>query len=288
MTVDTNDLRLLRPRDDDVLRAELRAIARAWASPVVVFGGSVAGGTLKISETIGTRTGALRGLHISPRSGLGGAAMVQFTPQWVDDYAYAPTITHEYDRPVLSEGLRSIVAVPVVVAGESRAVIYAGLRESAPIGGRTCDLLVRAGSRVGAEIALRDEVDRRLRLLEAANSAAPPDAAITEGIREIHGEMRSLVENVPDGPLRQSLLDMTAKLVQLTQPGRRTEGGLLSARELDVLTYVALGCGNQAVAQRLSLKPETVKSYLRSAMSKLDVHSRHEAVVKARRLGLLP
>jgi len=31
-----------------------------------------------------------------------------------------------------------------------------------------------------------------------------------------------------------------------------------------------------------------VKSYLRSAMSKLDARSRHEAVVTARRLGLLP
>ena len=42
------------------------------------------------------------------------------------------------------------------------------------------------------------------------------------------------------------------------------------------------------IAERLSVKPETVKSYLRSAMSKLDAHSRREAVVAARRLGLLP
>ena len=34
--------------------------------------------------------------------------------------------------------------------------------------------------------------------------------------------------------------------------------------------------------------PETVKSYLSSAMVKLDAHTRHEAVVRARRLGLLP
>jgi DNA-binding CsgD family transcriptional regulator len=62
----------------------------------------------------------------------------------------------------------------------------------------------------------------------------------------------------------------------------------LSPRELDVLSYVALGCTNGEAAQRLSLRPETVKSYLRSAMTKLGAHTRHEAVVRARRCGLLP
>jgi DNA-binding CsgD family transcriptional regulator len=41
-------------------------------------------------------------------------------------------------------------------------------------------------------------------------------------------------------------------------------------------------------AKRLSLKPETVKSYLRSATAKLGAHTRHEAVAKARRARLLP
>jgi DNA-binding CsgD family transcriptional regulator len=62
----------------------------------------------------------------------------------------------------------------------------------------------------------------------------------------------------------------------------------LSARELDVLAQVALGCTNAEAAKRLSLKPETVKSYLRSATAKLAAHTRHEAVAKARRARLLP
>jgi DNA-binding CsgD family transcriptional regulator len=58
--------------------------------------------------------------------------------------------------------------------------------------------------------------------------------------------------------------------------------------ELDVLAQVALGCTNSEAAKRLSLKPETVKSYLRSATAKLGAHTRHEAVAKARRARLLP
>ena len=45
-------------------------------------------------------------------------------------------------------------------------------------------------------------------------------------------------------------------------------------RELDVLAQVTLGCGNAEIARRLSLRPETVKAYLRSATGKLEVHNR--------------
>ncbi|MFD4433559.1 response regulator transcription factor, partial [Nocardia sp. NPDC058497] len=62
----------------------------------------------------------------------------------------------------------------------------------------------------------------------------------------------------------------------------------LSRRELDVLAQIALGCTNQEAALRLSLGAETVKSYLRQAMSKLDARTRHEAVALARRHRLLP
>jgi LuxR family transcriptional regulator, regulator of acetate metabolism len=62
----------------------------------------------------------------------------------------------------------------------------------------------------------------------------------------------------------------------------------LTSRELDVLALVALGCTNSEAAQRLSLKTQTVKSYLRSAAAKLGTRTRHEAVTKARRSRLLP
>ncbi|OEV28118.1 LuxR family transcriptional regulator, partial [Streptomyces nanshensis] len=67
-----------------------------------------------------------------------------------------------------------------------------------------------------------------------------------------------------------------------------TDRPRLSPRELDVLSYVALGCTNAEAAQYLGLEAETVKAYLRSATRKLGVHSRHHAVAAARRHGLLP
>lgn len=53
-------MNLLRPRDADALRAELRQVATASGLPVV-FGGQVHEQTLVLSEFLGTRTSAMPG-----------------------------------------------------------------------------------------------------------------------------------------------------------------------------------------------------------------------------------
>lgn len=281
---------LLRPRDGDALRAELRAAAAVTNVPIL-FGGEVQDGHLHLSEFLGTRTNGLKGLLIPPSSGLGGRVAHQRQPASVPDYGTAMTITHHYDAPVLGEGIRSVLAVPVLVGGDSRAVLYAAVREATPIGDRTADVLVQSARRLSLEIAIRDEVDRRLQMLGVldANSGTG-GAAATEGIRDVHAELRGIAQSVSDGPLQNRLRAVSDKLARLVaDDSAADDGGVsLSPRELDVLAHIALGCTNNEVAHRLSLGPETVKSYLRSAMGKLDAHSRHEAVVAARRLGLLP
>ncbi|MFC0447311.1 helix-turn-helix transcriptional regulator [Rhodococcus jostii] len=282
---------LLRPRDGDALRGELRSIAAHGVAPVL-FGGEVQDDTLHLSEFVGTRTNNLKGLAIPPRSGLGGRVVAQRTPVSVHDYGNSSTITHHYDRPVLSEGLRSILAVPVMVRGSSRAVLYAAIRDCAPIGDRTADIVVAASRRLGTEIAIRDEVDRRLEMMTTLDVNAA-GGATSEELRDIHAELRSVAQTVTDSSLQARLRGLSQRLAGILRPG--TDDGAdddpgihLAPREIDVLSHVALGCTNSEAAQRLSVGPETVKSYLRSAMSKLDARSRHEAVVTARRLGLLP
>src|SRR5688500_3327192 len=73
------DTPLLRPRDADALRAELRHVAAAAGLPVT-FGGEVHGATLLLTEFVGTRTASMRGLAVRPSAGLGGATMVAGRP----------------------------------------------------------------------------------------------------------------------------------------------------------------------------------------------------------------
>ncbi|MTE12525.1 helix-turn-helix transcriptional regulator [Nocardia aurantiaca] len=279
---------LLRPSDGDALRSELRTLASVSKLPVV-FGGEVRAGTLILSEFVGTRTNSMRGLVVARSSGLGGSAVATGRPHSVSDYRSASTITHHYDGPVLGEGLRAVVAVPVVVKGEARAVIYVANRDSGVIGDRIADEMMQAGRRLAMELAIRDEVDRRLRLTFAREAVSNANTIVTEQLRDLHAELRGISQAVSDATARMRLREMTEKLARLVSGvAAPDEAVSLAPRELDVLAHIALGCTNLEAAQRLSVRPETVKSYLRSAMTKLGAHSRHEAVVRARRLGLLP
>jgi LuxR family maltose regulon positive regulatory protein len=61
----------------------------------------------------------------------------------------------------------------------------------------------------------------------------------------------------------------------------------LTARELEVLHLVAEGLSNREIAQRLVISPSTVKRHTSKIYGKLGVHSRTQAVAKARTLGIL-
>ena len=80
-------------------------------------------------------------------------------------------------------------------------------------------------------------------------------------------------------------------IVRPSSPARSTAEGLvepLSERELDVLQLLAEGLTNQEIASRLFLALNTVKAHTRNIYGKLGVHSRTQAVVRARALGILP
>jgi NarL family two-component system response regulator LiaR len=62
----------------------------------------------------------------------------------------------------------------------------------------------------------------------------------------------------------------------------------LSARERDVLTELARGRSNREIARALSLGEQTVKSYVSSILTKLDLHDRTQAAVFGLQQGLVP
>jgi len=61
----------------------------------------------------------------------------------------------------------------------------------------------------------------------------------------------------------------------------------LSPREVDVIGAVAVGGDNKQVAQRLGVSEETVKTHMKSILSKLDASDRLQAVLIAMRRGII-
>ncbi|MCX5086028.1 response regulator transcription factor [Streptomyces sp. NPDC001939] len=308
------------------IRAALVRLRRGTGLPVafggLMTGGPVTGGTgsVRIGELSGAVTGALRGLAIATGNGLGGKALALSRPCAVTDYPVSRHISHEYDAAVAAEGLLSVLAVPVVVRRRVRGVLYGALRTAQPLGDRTLGEAVAAARDVEQALVVRDEARALLAAVTGAGAAgsvageaaargvargvagsvagaggagagsgagAEVGSAAWEEVREAHGALRALAPRVVDPALREELLAVCGRLASATAPPRVRDVGL-TPREVDVLACVATGATNAVTAERLGLRPETVKGYLRSAMRKLGARTRLEAVVAARRAGLLP
>ncbi|MFR9779148.1 response regulator transcription factor [Micromonospora sp. MS34] len=282
----------LYPRDDtDQLRAALLTLRRGTGLPVA-FGGLVqpgGPGRMTITELAGTTTAALRGLAIHAGAGLGGKALALGLPLRVNDYPLARSISHEYDAPVGTEGLRSVVAVPVVVHRRVRAVLYGAVRQRLSLGDRLVAAAVDVARDLERRLTDTDAARTALATLRTTPAAADPAGPEWEQVRQAHAELRGLLRRIDDPELRDRLDAVADRLAgAVARPDRPPAAAPLSPRETDVLACVALGCTNADVAEQLGLRPETVKSYLRSAMRKLGAHTRLEVVVAARRAGLLP
>jgi DNA-binding NarL/FixJ family response regulator len=69
-------------------------------------------------------------------------------------------------------------------------------------------------------------------------------------------------------------------------PAQQATFGDLSEREREVLTLIAQGLTNAAVAERLVLSPKTVRNYISEIFSKLQVANRVQAILRAKEAGL--
>jgi DNA-binding CsgD family transcriptional regulator len=61
----------------------------------------------------------------------------------------------------------------------------------------------------------------------------------------------------------------------------------LTAREIDVLRLLSLGCTYARAAERLGLSAHTVASHVKKIYGKLGVHAVGAAVMSAMKLGII-
>lgn len=276
--------------DDDAVSKAVKSLAARTKFPVA-FGGLIAEGEIQVSSVVGTRTRYLDGLRVLPQRGLGGQAATEQRPRMTSNYRTNPRITHDYDRQVLGEGLSTLLAVPVVINGETRGVLYGGAWDAASMSGVIAAPAFQVAEELATELKIRDEVRRRI----ARSATAQPLGSMTpsqrEELRESYAELRSLAAAITDDGLRARLENIERRLAGLSgesAPAPLVSDIHLSPRETDVLACAALGATTAEIATQLGLKQGTVKAYLGTAMGKLDASTRHAAVTKARLLGLLP
>ena len=76
-----------------------------------------------------------------------------------------------------------------------------------------------------------------------------------------------------------------AATVGMLPPRRFESFGGLTARECEVLGWVARGLANKEIAEKLALSRATVRNHVHNTLTKLEVHSKLEAVSLAFRKG---
>ncbi|AWB82572.1 helix-turn-helix transcriptional regulator [Corynebacterium yudongzhengii] len=271
--------------DDEAVRSALTSLKTATGIPVTMYGALLPDNRLQISQWIGLRTPALQNLVIEPGSGVGGRVVSTRRAVGVSDYTRANTISHEYDKAIQDESLHSIVAVPVIVRREIRGVLYVGVHSPVRLGDKVIEEVTMTARNLEQDFAVNSAMRRNDGGKANTKSGRVMNGAEWEQVRSTHSKLRMLANRVDDDTLRKELEVLCDQMVS---PVRVKQSTKLSARELDVLSCVALGHTNVEAAEEMGIGAETVKSYLRSVMRKLGAHTRYEAVNAARRIGALP
>lgn len=272
--------------DDEAIRSALTTLKNSTSIPVTMYATLLADNRLQITQWVGLRTPALQNLIMEPGTGVGGRVVSTRRPVGVSDYVRANIISHENDQVMQDEGLHSLLAVPVIVRREIRGVLYVGVHSPVRLGDKVIEEVTMTARCLEQDFA----VNSVLRQFEASVPATPRsnrsmNGAEWEQVRSTHSKLRMLANRVDDDNMRK---EIEVLCEQMVSPVRVKQSTRLSARELDVLSCVALGHTNVEAAEEMGIGAETVKSYLRSVMRKLGAHTRYEAVNAARRIGALP
>lgn len=104
-----------------------------------------------------------------------------------------------------------------------------------------------------------------------------------------HKVVEEVVEAVRAARAGEALISpaMLARLLPKLRPSKRGLGSDLTSREIEVLKLLAEGLSNSAIAQRLVISVHTVRHHVQNIITKLDVHSKLEAVATAAKEGLI-
>lgn len=139
---------------------------------------------------------------------------------------------------------------------------------------------LRLGGKSGVELA-RELTERGVKVLiwTGAKDREAIRAALRSGARGVAlkgepiSELAAALRKVAGGG---EYIAPGLRSVLATEPGQR-----LTPRERQVLFLLATGLTNREVAAQLGVSPETTRTQLKTAMRKLDAHTRVQAVAIA-------
>lgn len=200
------------------------------------------------------------------------------------------------DHPLFRDGvvraLSSSGSIEVVGEAEDGVMALSMIREHGP---RVALLDYRMPGLDGAQVAAavrRDALPTRVLLISAHDESAIVYSALQEGAAGFISKESSrseLIDAVLSCAKGRDVVapSLAAGLVGEIQRRNESDAPTLSAREREVLGYIAGGQSIPAMAKNMFLAPSTVKTHVQRLYEKLGVGDRGAAVAEAMRRGLL-
>jgi DNA-binding NarL/FixJ family response regulator len=145
-----------------------------------------------------------------------------------------------------------------------------------------------SGIKLTAEL-IDAEPDRRIVLYTGSNDVDLLISGLDSGARGYAlkdgtpTELKTAVTTVAEGG---TYVDPRLHPALLSRKATQTQR-VLSKREREIMDLLAQGLTGEQVAERLFLSPETIKTHIRNAMSKLEANTRVHAIAIALRDGFI-
>lgn len=199
------------------------------------------------------------------------------------------------DHQVVAEGLAALINdqddMQVVGAAGSVAESIARAAEVKP-DVALVDFRLTDGTGADAATGIRQlRPETKLIFLTREDSDAARFAALEAGASAFIHKSRAAQEVVDAirTVAQGGTLITPRTIAQLLNSRREVEAQLekLTPREKEVLRLMAEGTPSREIAAKLGISYTTVRTHIRSLGSKLGVHSKLEAIVKARELALV-
>jgi signal transduction histidine kinase len=169
-------------------------------------------GNLVLAHSVRTRTDAIDGLVVPPGIGLGGRILQTGRSDWVPDYTVDANLINPFVAQVDREGLKGVVAVPLLHAGRIYGVLYGAHRAETSYSDLTLEALEAAAARAtsaaivaerarhSAEIAVHEE--RRRLAMQLHDTVGAMLFTIGAGVRQLgddlahHPDLQARLETI--------------------------------------------------------------------------------------------
>lgn len=181
-----------------IARRTVAAVPGLTGVDLAWLGEPVAEDRMVLQHAVNSTTGLVDGLVVPSGAGLGGKVLATRRPLWVSDYCGSEEITPHFKARAGGEGIKAMIAVPIIAGDRLLGVLYGANRGDTTFGDRDARAFTQIADRMAiaqqaadrarhaAEVAVHDE--RRRLALELHDTVGATLFTVGAGIRQLGTE----------------------------------------------------------------------------------------------------